>query len=96
MSAKREVNLSPYSFVNAVLSRPNMVAFSSDRRKDAVTFVVETGEFVCNFATLDLREPMNATSAPLPRGQSEMLHAGLTTAALRLVKPPRRQVARSS
>src|SRR5215212_3450871 len=89
VSAKGEVNLSPYSFFNAVSSRPNMVAFSSDGRKDAVTFVEETGEFVCNFATFDLREPLNATSAPLPRGESEMLHAGLTAAASRLVRPPR-------
>jgi flavin reductase (DIM6/NTAB) family NADH-FMN oxidoreductase RutF len=89
MSARGEVNLSPYSFFNAVSSRPNMVAFSSDGRKDAVTFVEETGEFVCNFATFDLREPMNATSAPLPRGESEMLFAGLTAAPSRLVRPPR-------
>ena len=68
MSAKGEVNLSPYSFFNAVSDRPHMVAFSSDGRKDALTFVEETGEFVCNLATFDLREAMNATSAPLPRG----------------------------
>ena len=66
-----------------------MVAFSSEGRKDAVTFVEETGEFVCNLATYDLRQEMNATSAPLPRGQSELDHAGLTAAPSRLVKPPR-------
>ena len=89
MSAKGEVNLSPYSFFNAISDRPHMVAFSSDGRKDAVTFVEETGEFVCNLATYDLREPMNATSAPLARGENEMVHAGLTAAPSRLVKPPR-------
>jgi flavin reductase (DIM6/NTAB) family NADH-FMN oxidoreductase RutF len=89
MSAKGEINLSPYSFFNAVSSRPNMVAFSSDGRKDAVTFIEETREFVCNLASYDLREPMNATSAPLPRGDNEMVHAGLTAAPSRLVKPPR-------
>jgi flavin reductase (DIM6/NTAB) family NADH-FMN oxidoreductase RutF len=86
---KGEVNLSPYSFFNAVSDRPHMVAFSSDGRKDAVTFIEETGEFVCNLATFDLREKMNATSAPLPRGDSEMVHAKLTAAPSRLVKPPR-------
>ena len=75
MSAKGEINLSPYSFFNAISDRPHMVAFSSDGRKDAVTFVEETGEFVCNLATFDLREAMNLTSAPLPRGESEMIHA---------------------
>jgi len=89
LSAKGELNLSPYSFFNAISDRPHMVAFSSDGRKDAVTFVEETGEFVCNLATYDLRQEMNATSAPLPRGESEMDHAGLHPAPSRLVKPPR-------
>lgn len=89
MSAKGEINLSPYSFFNAVSERPPMVAFSSSGRKDAVTFVEETGEFVCNLATFDLREQMNLTSAVLPRGENEMVHAGLEAAPSRLVKPPR-------
>ena len=83
------VNLAPYSFFNAVSDRPHMVAFSSDGEKDAVSFVRETGEFVCSLATWDLREAMNATSAPLARGESEFAHAGLTPAPSRLVKPPR-------
>jgi flavin reductase (DIM6/NTAB) family NADH-FMN oxidoreductase RutF len=32
---------------------------------------------------------MNGTSAPLPRGESEMKFAGLEAAPSRLVKPPR-------
>jgi flavin reductase (DIM6/NTAB) family NADH-FMN oxidoreductase RutF len=89
ISAKGEINLSPYSFFNAVSERPPMVAFSSAGRKDAVTFIEETGEFVCNLATFDLREQMNLTSAVLPRGENEMDHAGLAAAPSRLVKPPR-------
>jgi Conserved protein/domain typically associated with flavoprotein oxygenases, DIM6/NTAB family len=89
MSAKGEVNLSPYSFFNAISEKPAMVAFSSSGRKDAVTFIEETKEFVCNLATFDLREEMNATSAPLPRGTNEMEHAGLAAAPSRLVRPPR-------
>jgi flavin reductase (DIM6/NTAB) family NADH-FMN oxidoreductase RutF len=87
MSANGEVNLSPYSFFNAVSERPPMVAFSSAGRKDALTFIEETGEFVCNLATYDLREQMNLTSAVLPRGENEMEHAGLKAAPSRLVKP---------
>jgi flavin reductase (DIM6/NTAB) family NADH-FMN oxidoreductase RutF len=89
LSARGEINLSPYSFFNAVSESPPMVAFSSSGRKDAVTFVEETGEFVCNLATFDLREQMNRTSAALPRGENEMAHAGLAAAPSRLVKPPR-------
>jgi flavin reductase (DIM6/NTAB) family NADH-FMN oxidoreductase RutF len=39
--------------------------------------------------TFDLRDAMNATSAPLPRGTSEFVHAGLETAPSKMVKPPR-------
>ena len=89
MSAKGEINLSPYSYFNILSDRPHMVAFSSDGRKDAVTFAEETGEFVCNLATRELGDAMNATSAPLPRGTSEMEHAGLEPAPSRFVRPPR-------
>src|SRR3954454_16665454 len=61
----------------------------SCHRQDALTFIEETGEFVCNLATFDLREAVNDTSAPLPRGVSEIDHAGLTAAPSRVVRPPR-------
>ena len=89
LNGKGEVNLSPYSFFNAVGENPFVVAFSSNGYKDAVAFVDETKEFVCNLATFDTREAMNLTSAPLPRGSSEFSHAGLTAAPCRLVKAPR-------
>ena len=89
MSAKGEINLSPYSFFNAFSDRPHIVGFSSEGRKDAMTFVEETREFVCNLATFEVRSQMNATSAPLPRGESEIIHSGLTQAPSRLVRPPR-------
>jgi len=89
VSARGEVNLSPYSFFNAFSDQPNMVAFSSNGRKDALAFIEETGEFVCNLATFDLREAVNATSAPLARGENEMDHADLTAAPSRVVRPPR-------
>lgn len=89
ISAKGEVNLAPYSFFNGLNSRPNLVMFSSEGFKDSIAFVSETREFVCNLATYDLREAMNDTSAPLPRGQNEMLRAGLTPTPSRIVKPPR-------
>ena len=57
--------------------------------KDSATFASESGEFVANLATSTLRDAMNATSAPLPRGDNEFLHAGLTMAECRLVAAPR-------
>jgi len=89
INAKGDVNLAPYSFFNGVSSKPNVVMFSSEGLKDSASFIEETGEFVCNLATWDLREAMNATSAPLPRGANEMARAGLEPAPSRLVKPPR-------
>jgi flavin reductase (DIM6/NTAB) family NADH-FMN oxidoreductase RutF len=89
ISAGGEVNLAPYSFFNGVNSRPPMVMFASEGRKDSLRNIEETGEFVCNLATWDLREAMNETSAPMPHGQNEMLRAGLAPAPSMLVKPPR-------
>src|SRR5262245_43668326 len=89
MSSKGEINLAPYSFFNAITDKPPIVMFSSEGSKDSVAFVEETGEFVCSLATFDLRDQMNGTSAPLPRGQSEFLATGLEAAPSCLVKPPR-------
>jgi len=89
MSANGEINLAPYSFFNGVSSRPAVVMFSSEGRKDSLAFIQETKEFVCNLATWDLREAMNKTSAPMQRGVNEMEVAGLAAAPSRLVKPPR-------
>ena len=89
ISARGEVNLAPYSFFNAVSTHPPIVLFASEGAKDSKTFIEETGEFVCNLATFELRDAMNATSAPLPRGRNEMEAAGLAAAPSRLVKPPR-------
>lgn len=91
MSAKGEINLAPYSFFNGVSTDPPIVMFSSEGRKDSLTFVEETREFVCNLATWDLREQMNSTSASFPRGVNEMRETGLIPAPSILVKAPRVQ-----
>jgi flavin reductase (DIM6/NTAB) family NADH-FMN oxidoreductase RutF len=88
-SAKGEINLAPYSFFNGMSSSPPVVCFSSEGRKDSLTFIEETREFVCSLATYDLRLAVNETSAPYPRGANEMLAAGLTPAPSHLVAPPR-------
>ena len=89
MSSSGEINLAPYSFFNGVSSRPPIVMFSSEGRKDSLTFIEQTKEFVCNLAVFALREAMNETSAPFERGVNEMARAGLESAPSRLVRPPR-------
>ena len=89
MSANGEINLAPYSFFNGVSSDPPMVMFASEGRKDSLAFVEETGEFVCNLATWDLREQVNITSGRYPRGIDEMKQAGLDASPSVLVRVPR-------
>jgi flavin reductase (DIM6/NTAB) family NADH-FMN oxidoreductase RutF len=89
MSRAGALNLAPYSYFNGFSSWPQIVGFASESVKDSATFAIETGEFVWSMATYALRDKMNATSAGLPRGQSEFEFAGLATAPSRLVRPPR-------
>lgn len=95
IDARGVVNLAPYSFFNGVGSDPPTVMFASEGThtdgdfKDSATNVRETGEFVCNLATWELREPMNATSEHVPRSVDEFELAELTPSPSRLVAPPR-------
>ena len=82
-------NLAPYSFFNAVCDRPNMLVFSSSGRKDTLSNVEQTGEFVYNMSTRALARQMNITSASVAHEVNEFELAGLTQAACRLVKAPR-------
>jgi flavin reductase (DIM6/NTAB) family NADH-FMN oxidoreductase RutF len=83
------VNLAPYSFFNAVSTRPFIVWFSSEGEKDSATMAAETGEFVANLVSRELAEKMNRTAVDAPRGVSEFTYAGLAMAPSRLVAPPR-------
>jgi len=89
LSAAGEVNLSPYSFFNQVSDLPHMVMFSSGGRKDALSFVEQTGEFTCSIVSWEQRDAMNRTSAPLPRGQNEFEYSGLEPEPSVLIRPPR-------
>jgi flavin reductase (DIM6/NTAB) family NADH-FMN oxidoreductase RutF len=88
------VNLAPYSFFNAIGEGPAMLAFSSSGAKHSSTFAGQVNEFVWNLVTWELREAMNETSAPLPRGESEFARAALDMAPSRIVAPPRVAAAR--
>ncbi len=82
-------NLAPYSFFNAVCDTPPMVVFSSSGYKDSVRNIEETGEFVCNQATLDLVDAMNLSSAMVDSNMDEFKLTGLTAASSSLIKAPR-------
>ncbi len=89
VSKAGQVNLAPYSFFNAMSDNPHYVVFGSAGPKDTISNIAETGEFVCNMATWDLREKMNTTSVHAPRGTDEFELAGLKKAPSTLVRPPR-------
>lgn len=76
-------NLAPYSQWQNLTFDPPMVMFSANqypdgRRKDTVVNAEETGWFVWNMATWELREAVNTTAMALPPHESEFERAGLT------------------
>jgi flavin reductase (DIM6/NTAB) family NADH-FMN oxidoreductase RutF len=82
-------NLAPYSYFNGISTRPPMVAFASESKKDSARNAMASGEFVCNLATKALAEAMNISSAAVPPELDEFALANLATAPCRLVRPLR-------
>lgn len=76
-------NLAPYSQWQNLTFDPPMVMFAANqypdgRRKDTVLNAEQTGWFVWNMATYDLREAVNISAMALPRKESEFDRAGVT------------------
>ncbi|WP_075215312.1 flavin reductase family protein [Mongoliimonas terrestris] len=88
-SAAGIANLSPYSFFNAFSTRPHVVGFSSTGRKDSVRNAEETGVFIVNIATFDLKDAMNASSVTVAPEVDEFPIAGLTAVPGTAVDAPR-------
>ncbi|MBS7791840.1 flavin reductase family protein [Roseococcus sp. SDR] len=89
LDAEGRPNLAPYSFFNAVHSRPAMLCFTSETMKHSAANAIATGEFVFNLCTRPLFDAMNISSGALAAGESEFEAAGLETAPCRIVKAPR-------
>lgn len=90
------INLAPFSFFNSlsadppcVMYCPNGVKPGTDEKKDSLTNVEATGEFVYNMCTTELGEAMVRTAVHEPASVDEMAAAGLTAVACEKVKPPR-------
>ena len=87
-------NLAPFSQFQNLTFDPPFVMFAANqktdgRRKDSVVNAEQSGEFVYNMATYDLREAMNLTAQQVPPEVDEFDLANLTKAPSRLVKAPR-------
>jgi len=84
-----KVNLAPYSQFQNLGADPPYVMFSAQGTNDSPRNAQDTGEFVCNMATYDLREAVNITSARYDPGIEEHLKAQLDLIPSKLVKAPR-------
>jgi flavin reductase (DIM6/NTAB) family NADH-FMN oxidoreductase RutF len=92
-------NLAPFSYFMAITHDPPTVAFSSAPRgvevpgprckKDTLSNVEATREFVVNVVDDALAQQMNVTSGDYPPEVDEFAQAGLTAAPSARVKPPR-------
>lgn len=95
------VNLSPFSFFNAVCADPIYVVVSIGRRasgapKDTALNIRTSGEFVVNLVTEELMDAMNISAADFPPDQSELPAAGLLATPSVRVKSPRISLAQAS
>ncbi|KAI9649470.1 hypothetical protein NHQ30_002046 [Ciborinia camelliae] len=86
-------NLAPFSQFNNVSFDPPTIMFIGHQSvykrqsKDSVNNAKDTGEFVWNMATYDLRENVNASA--LESWDDEFPLAKVTKVASKVVKPPR-------
>ena len=92
LSPEGVANLAPYSQFTNLTFDPPYVAVSINQghgqsRKDTTVNIEQTGEFVYNMVTFDLREAMNVTAAEFPPDVDEFAAAGLEKAASFIVKP---------
>ena len=81
-------NLAPYSFFNAVAYAPPQVMFAGDL-KDSIRNVQDSGVFAVNLVEAAMMAAMNASSAALPRGVDEFVHAGVAKADCSTIDCPR-------
>ncbi len=87
-------NLAPYSQFQNLGYDPAYVMIAANqvgrgKRKDTIVNIEETGEFVYNMATYDLREAVNRSAAEVPPEVDEFDLAGVTKAPSVRIKPCR-------
>jgi len=91
---KGNANLAPYSYFNAIADDPPQIMFASaapelpSKFKDTLTNILETKEFVVNFATSITRKQMNLSSLDASKDQDEFVITNLKKRKSRLVKAP--------
>ena len=84
VGGRRSFNLAPFSYFNALSSDPPLVGVSVTEKpeggeKDTLLNVRRTGMFAAHIAPMGMLEELNASSAGLPYGESELERLGLKT-----------------
>lgn len=80
-----DYNLAPFSYFNAVCSDPPLIMISLGKKpdgtpKDTRVNIEARPSFVVHIAGVEQLEQLNASSATLPAGESEIAHLGLELA----------------
>jgi len=94
VSGEGVVNLAPFSFYNAITTKPPLLMVSIGKRKDGSLKdtsrnIRETGEFVVNLVSGELLEKMHLTGKDFPPDVSEAQELGIELEPSLAVKPPR-------
>jgi len=83
------INAAPMSFVMPVEMDPPILAFSTSYESDTYHNISETGEFVVNLVTAEVKKQMYICGRSFPRGVNELEKAGLRWEPSEKVTPPR-------
>lgn len=95
VSANGINNAAPFSFFNAISDVPPRIALSictnalTNGRKDTLTNILDTGEFVANIVNEDIVHAQDSCAKPFPPEVDEISFTGLTTLPSKLIKAPR-------
>ena len=94
LSEEGVVNLAPFSFYNAITTKPPLIIVSIGKRKDGslkdtARNIRETGEFVINVVSKDFLEKMHESGKDFPPEVSEAEELGIELEPSALIKPPR-------
>lgn len=92
LNAQGEVNLAPFSFYTMLSTTPPLIGVSisrhAGREKDTLVNARASGEFVVNFVTPELLEPMHESSATYPPSVGEARALGIELASSAHAKTP--------
>ena len=82
-------NLAPHSYFNVISTDPPILHFTQTGRKDTLTNVEASGEFVINLVSMALAEQMNRTATNFPPDEDEFTWAGVDATPSTHIAPPR-------